>query len=50
MKYIGNGEAIIGIPARDLSPAEVKQFGESFLLASGLYAIEKKHKEVKNDN
>lgn len=37
MKYIGNGSAIVGIPARDLTPAEVELYGEAFLLASGLY-------------
>lgn len=39
LKYIGNGDFIPGIPARDLSDAEVKEFGgEHLLLHSGLYA------------
>lgn len=36
MKYLG-GAAIIGVPARDLTAEEVKQYGEKLLLASGLY-------------
>lgn len=36
MKYIGDG-FMPGIPARDLSDDEVKQFGERRLLATGLY-------------
>lgn len=41
MKYIGNGNAIVGVPARDLTPEEVEKFGEAFLLESGLYEREK---------
>jgi hypothetical protein len=39
MRYIGNA-SIIGIPARDLTEAEVEQFGEDFLLSTGLYEKE----------
>ncbi len=39
--YIGNGAAIIGVPARDLSEQEVKELDwlitEEQLLKSGLY-------------
>lgn len=38
LKYIGDGAALPEVPARDLSEAEVEQFGKEFLLASGLYA------------
>jgi len=37
LKYIGDG-FIPGIPARDLSAEEVKQYGgEKYLLSTGLY-------------
>ena len=36
LKYVGNG-SLADIPARDLTDDEVKQFGESFLLSTGLY-------------
>ena len=36
--YTGNGAAIVGIPARDLSDAEVEaNGGEANVLATGLY-------------
>jgi hypothetical protein len=39
LSYIGDGSAIVGIPARDLSDEEVEAAGgEQLLLASGLYA------------
>jgi hypothetical protein len=38
LKYIGDGFSKIGIPARDLTAEEVKEFGEEYLLATGLYA------------
>ena len=37
LKYIGDGTAIIGVPARDLTAAEVSEHGRAALLASGLY-------------
>lgn len=37
LKYIGNGQFIPGVPARDLTDAEAKQYGEIGLLRSGLY-------------
>jgi hypothetical protein len=39
LKYNGNG-FLAGIPARDLTDDEVKQFGEKELLATGLYSKE----------
>jgi hypothetical protein len=36
MKWTGKG-FLPGIPARDLTAAEVAQYGEKLLLASGLY-------------
>lgn len=39
LKYIGRGEFLPGVPARDLSDEEVERAGgEEFLLARGLYA------------
>ena len=46
LKYIGNGAFIAGIPARDLTADEVKQFGKQTLIDSGLY-IEAKAKRGK---
>lgn len=37
MKYVGKGAWMIGVPARDLNAEEVKKFGISRLLESGLY-------------
>lgn len=34
--YKGNG-FFVSIPARDLTPEEVKKFGKDFLLSLGLY-------------
>jgi len=40
--YIGNGKALIGVPARDLSELEIDElamhYSEADLIASGLYA------------
>jgi len=36
MKYIGGG-FLQGVPARDLTEEEVRQYGKSRLLQSGLY-------------
>ena len=40
-KYIGDGAALIGVPARDLTDEEAKQYGERELVKSGLYRKEK---------
>lgn len=37
LRYIGQGAAIVGIPARNLTDEEVKRFGKSRLLKTGLY-------------
>lgn len=38
LQYIGRGEFLPGIPARDLSAEEIEQHGgAAFLLATGLY-------------
>ena len=37
VRYIGNGNFVIGLPARDLNADEVRKFGLSKLLKSGLY-------------
>lgn len=42
MKYIGKGKFLVGVPARDLSEAEVSRFGRQILLDSGLYEEEAK--------
>jgi hypothetical protein len=42
LTYIGNGAALIGVPARDLTEEEVKELSKEFdidkLIGSGLYA------------
>lgn len=40
LKYIGVGAFVPSIPARDLTDAEVKEFGKEALLATGLYVDE----------
>jgi thiamine monophosphate synthase len=41
--YIGNGAFLPGVPARDLSADEVKQYGGAdYLVATGIYATPKK--------
>lgn len=37
LKYIGNGNSIAGVPARDLEDNEVKNFNIPELIESGLY-------------
>ena len=45
--YKGTG-FIVGIPARDLTDEEVKEFGgEKKLLATGLYEAPKKERKIK---
>jgi len=39
LRYVGEGRAIIGVPARDLSADEAAQYDQATLLASGLYAV-----------
>lgn len=40
LKYIGAGAFVPNIPARDLTDAEVIEFGKETLLATGLYVDE----------
>ena len=50
--YKGNG-FYAGVPARDLSETEIKQYGLEFLLSLGLYEelkAEPKHKEYETKN
>lgn len=42
MKYIGKGQWLPGVPARDLTADEVKELGRDYLLSTGLYAEEEK--------
>ena len=50
LKYVGNG-SLADIPARDLTDDEVKQFGESFLLSTGLYVkVEVKQSKTLHEN
>ena len=37
LRYIGDGAFLPGVPARDLTEAEVKQYALADLLSSGLY-------------
>lgn len=36
-KYIGNGASMIGIPARDLTEEEAKEYGIAMIMSRGLY-------------
>jgi len=50
LKYIGNA-SLADIPARDLTDDEVKQFGEAFLLSTGLYVkVEVKQSKALHEN
>lgn len=50
LKYVGNG-SLADIPARDLTDDEVSQFGEAFLLSTGLYVkIEVKQSKALHEN
>lgn len=40
MRYIGDGAALIGVPARDLNADEVAQYGADLLRRSRLYREE----------
>lgn len=45
LKWVGNTkglEGIVGVPARDLTEEEVKQFNKRDLIASGCYTEVKK--------
>ena len=50
LKYIGGG-FILGIPARDLSKAEIKKYGGAeYLVGTGLYELGKKTKPGPSSN
>lgn len=50
LKYVGNG-SLADIPARDLTDEEVEQFGEAFLLSTGLYVkVEVKQSKALHEN
>lgn len=50
LKYVGNG-SLADIPARDLTDDEVRQFGEAFLLLTGLYVkVEVKQSKALHEN
>jgi len=52
LRYIGQGKAIVGIPARNLSDEEVEKYGgEEDLLATGLYVkVDKVEKKAMKEN
>ena len=51
LKYIGRGSSLPGIPARDLTDDEVKRFGKTFLLSTGLYVkVEEKQDKSSHEN
>jgi hypothetical protein len=37
LRYVGDGTALIGVPAKDLSAEELASYDVGLLLASGLY-------------
>ena len=45
LKYVGNGESLAGVPARDLLDVEADYLGKDFLLKSKLYVEEKKENQ-----
>ena len=47
LQYIGKGKAtLIGVPARDLTEAEAKNYGIELLLKSNLYVVRKNLSEM----
>jgi hypothetical protein len=49
-KYVGNGDFIPGVPARDLSDKEVKELGiQEAVEASDLYKKESAKKQAAGD-
>jgi hypothetical protein len=43
LKYVPAGFTIQAIPARDLTDEEVEQWGEEYLIATGLYVYDYEH-------
>ena len=51
--YVGNGSSLQGIPARDLTVKEVKEFGgEEYLVSTRLYkrSVENKQRSGGSEN
>ena len=48
LKYLGGG-FLRGVPARDLEDFEVRKFGYSYLVRSGLYILEKQTPKKESD-
>ncbi len=46
MRYLGGG-FLVGVPSRDLTEEEARIYGESWLVASGLYKKIRKPKAAK---
>jgi len=46
LKYTGNGAALLGVPARDLTEEEIHLHGKRRLVKSGLYREIKKPKST----
>lgn len=44
----GGHRFLIGVPARDLTPAEVKKYGRAMLLKSGVYIEPKPEKQPRS--
>jgi hypothetical protein len=50
LKYVGKGDFMVGIPARDLFEWEVRALGgERFLVETGLYQRVSKDEQDKSD-
>ncbi len=49
LKYMGGG-FVPGVPARDLTDAEARQYGERGLVASGLYRAVSKSRRPAAEN
>ena len=49
LRYIGEGRALLDVPARDLSAAEAAQHDQAALLASGLYEVAPVAEEKEDD-
>lgn len=46
LKYIGDGTALVGVPARDLTETEANLYGRAVLLMSGLYVLAGSNKKA----
>lgn len=51
-RYVGNGNAIVGVPARDLTPSEMAEFADTISVQqnlTGLTLYEAVYGEVKTE-